>query len=214
MKLSAVSLVLLSTLSFGVMADATNDWTFRIGAAHISPDDSSGPVLGNDGVSVDSSTGLGFSLEFPIGERWGFEVLGALPFSHDINGTGALSGLKIGEVKHLPPTFSALYYFNTEKTFHVGVGLNYTTFIEDKTSAELTSALGANSTDLDLDDSFGYSIKLGFDIPLSSDWNFSGNLYYMDIDTNADVIVNGTVATTVEVEIDPWVAMIGLSTRF
>ncbi|WP_144394938.1 OmpW/AlkL family protein [Pleionea sediminis] len=215
MKFSVLGLAVLSALVVPAFADNhDSDWTFRIGAAHVSPNDDSGSVLGDDGVAVDSSTGLGFSFEYAINNRWGFEVLAALPFAHDIKGTGDLSGLSIGEVKHLPPTFSALYYLNDEKTFHLGFGLNYTTFVDDKTSNALTTTLGATSTDLELDDSFGFALKAGFDLPISDEWSFNGNLYYLDISTDADVIVDGNVATTVDVDINPWVVMVGVSTQF
>ncbi|MEE4246586.1 MAG: OmpW family outer membrane protein [Kangiellaceae bacterium] len=210
--MSAVVAALLGAQAFA--ADGDNDgWTLRVGAAAVLPQDSSGPVLGSDGVNVASGTALGVSFEFPLSEKWGFEILAATPFAHDIDGTGALEGLPIGEVEHLPPTFSALYYLDDERMFHFGIGLNYTTFLEADASPELRAALDP-STELDLSDSFGVSLKFGVDIPVTDNWNFNANLYWMNIKTDADVIIGGNVAQTVDVTIDPFVVMLGASTTF
>ncbi|MFT5522001.1 MAG: outer membrane protein [Enterobacterales bacterium] len=208
-------LVALSATSFAsAQADDTKSWIFRGTIAHVAPNDDSGPVLGNDGVSVDSGTALGLSFTYMLDDNWGIEVLAATPFTHDINGTGALAGISIGETKQLPPTVSALYHWGKDTIYHVGAGINYTKFFEEKTSSVLTNALGADSTSLKLDASTGLSIQFGFDTPINDNWSLSGTIYYKDIDTNADVYVNGAKATTVDVQIDPIVLTLGVSTRF
>lgn len=215
MKKTLLTLTVLASLSAPAMAQANDSgWLLRGSIATVNPNDESGSVLGNDGVSVDSATGLGLSLTYMFDRSWGVEILAASPFSHKIDGTGALAGLNIGETKQLPPTVSAIYQWGGDTKFHVGVGINHTVFFDTHTSDELTTALGANSTDLDLGSSTGLAFKFGFDVPVSKDWNFSGNIYYADIDTTADVIVNGAVATSVDVQIDPWVYMLGFSTSF
>ena len=220
MKLSTTAAAIISvlTLSFtgnAVANDNFSQWTIRGGIANVSPDDSSSNVLSNDdGVSVDSATALGLSVTYHIDQDWGVELLAASPFSHDITGTGSLAGLAIGDTKHLPPTLSVIYKWGDNSQYHIGAGINHTVFFDSGTSDALTGALGANSTDIDLDSSTGASLKFGFDLPVSDDWSLSASVYWMDIDTKADVIVNGNVATTVDVQIDPWVYMIGLSTSF
>lgn len=214
MKKTLLALTVLTTLAAPAMAQEAGSWVLRTSIANVSPNDESGAVLGNDGVSVDSATGLGISLTYMVDNNWGVEVLAASPFSHTIDGTGNLAGLNIGKTKQLPPTVSAIYQWGSETKYHVGVGLNHTVFFDTNTSDALTSALGANSTDLDLESSTGLAFKIGFDMPVSKDWSFSGNIYYADIDTKGDVIVNGAVATTVDVQIDPVVYMLGFSTQF
>ncbi|MCW8876392.1 MAG: outer membrane beta-barrel protein [Kangiellaceae bacterium] len=213
MKLKAISIAILATLSAPVFAeDSDNSWIFRTGAAHVSPNDDSGTVLGG-GVGVDDSTGLGLSFTYMLDNQWGIEILGALPFSHDIVGTGALSGVNIGETKHLPPTFSMVYQWGNETKYHVGAGLNYTVFFDEEAAQDLNTALNAQA-ELDLDSSLGVAVKFGFDTPINNSWNFSGSVYYMNIETTADVIVNDAVAASVDVDINPWVVMLGVSTTF
>jgi len=214
MKKSILAVVLLSAISAPVFA-ADEGWIFRGTVAHISPNDDSGNVLGaNDGVSVGSSTGIGLGFTYMMDKNWGVEVLLATPFTHDIEGTGDLAGLSIGETKHLPPTVSLTYSWGDTTTFHVGAGLNYTKFFQEDTSAALTSALGATSTGLELDASTGLSVQVGFDTPINNDWSFTGGIYYKNIETTADVYVNGAKAVSVDVTIDPIVFTLGVSTKF
>lgn len=218
MKKSVLALTLLSAVSAPVFADAQGNqdspWVFRGTLAYVAPNDDSGPVLGNDGVTVDASFGLGLSFTYMLNQSWGIEVLAASPFTHDITGTGALAGLDIGDTKQLPPTLSVTYHWGDNTTYHAGAGLNYTKFFEEDTSDALTTALGAETTALKLDASTGLSIQFGFDTPLNKDWNLSGTVYYKDIDTTGDIYVNGAKAASVDVEIDPIVWTLGVSTRF
>ena len=69
-------------------------WIFRSSIAQVNPNDSSGAVLGGDGVAVGSSTGLGLNVTYMMDNHWGVELLAATPFNHDLTGTGALSGFE------------------------------------------------------------------------------------------------------------------------
>lgn len=220
----------VALISSGVaQAYESKDVIVRMGFAQVSPDDSSNGVVGSnglgivdqkDGVSVDAGTSLGIGLTYMFTSEIGLEVLGALPFSHDIEGTGALSGLAIGETKHLPPTISVQYYpkvGNGSVQPYVGIGLNYTTFFEEETSSKLVPALqglpnleGTTSADLELEDSAGIAFQAGVDFKLND--RFVGNfgIWNIDIETEADVKVNGSTARTVDVKIDPWVYMLSV----
>lgn len=210
--------VVLSLGSMELFAHEEGDFILRVGAAHVSPNDESSNVLStDDGVTVESTTGLGFSGTWMLDRNWGFEVLAALPFEHDIEGKGSLSGLPIGSTKHLPPTMSLQYYFDTEGDSvhpYFGVGVNYTYFFDEEASPELKTALGTDDVELSLDNSVGLAVQLGADWKVGDDWFINTGVWYVDINTDADVIVNGATATTVEVEIDPWVAMVGFAWRF
>ena len=214
-KNTAIALAVLAAMGLPQVAQASDsNWVIRGGIANVSPDDSSGIVLGNDGVAVDSASALGLSFTYFYDTNWGVEILAATPFKHDITGVGALKGVDIGSTKQLPPTVSLVYQWGEQTKFHVGAGVNHTVFFDSGTSSVLTNALGANKTDLDLDSSTGLALKAGFDIPINDNWSFTGSVYWIDIDTNADVIVNGAVATTVDVQIDPMVYMLGFGTKF
>lgn len=208
----------LSLTAVDAFAHKEGDFILRVGAAQVSPNDDSSTVLGaNDGVSVDSATGVGFSGTWMLSDNWGLEVLAALPFTHDINGSGDLAGLPIGETKQLPPTVSFQYYpeFGSDDfSPYFGLGVNYTKFFDEKASGELKTALGTDDVQLELDDSFGLAGQVGADWKISDDFYFNTAVWYVDIDTEAAVKVDGVTATTVDVQIDPWVVMVGFAWRF
>lgn len=193
------------------LAQQAGDWLVRVGPAHVNPDSSSG-VLGTVGanarVDVGSDTQLGLSVTWMITDNLGLGILAATPFKHDINGTGDLAAAgKIGETKHLPPTFSLQYFFDTGSTFrpYVGAGINYTTFFSERT-------VGLGSTRLALSDSWGYALELGADIEVSDRWFLNGQFRYLDISTRARL--SGAITDTTRVRIDPWVFMLGVGMRF
>ncbi len=205
----AYSVLLALTLFAGSAAAVEKgDWLFRIGGAHVAPNDSSSDLSGAPGgkVSVDSSSNLGLNVTYMVTDQWGVELLGALPFKHDINGAGNLSGVgKVAETEQLPPTLVAIYNFNPSADVrpYVGIGLNYTTFMNEEGVGAL------DGTKVKLDDSTGLAVEAGVDIDISSDLYFNGSLWYIDIETEAT-----TVLGTTDVEINPWVLFLGVGWTF
>lgn len=206
------------------------DWVARVGATHIAPNDSTGAVTTPGGpaagteLTVDSDTGLGFTLVYMMTNRIGIEVLASLPFEHDIGPNAALAGITggadIGSAKHLPPTLSLQYYFRPRTSVrpYVGVGVNYTTFFDEQVRGGLASA-GYGS--LDLDDSWGLAAQLGVDVDVSDSWFVNFDVRYVDIDTKATVRERstgsgalGAVLTIDDIEIDPWIYTVSVGTTF
>jgi len=186
------------------------DWLVRAGVGYVSPDDSSGQVAGfPDGseVSVDSATSLQLTIAYMMTPNINIELLGALPFKHDINGEGAISGAgKIAETEQLPPSLVINYMFNPQTNIrpYVGAGLNYTTFFNTDTTGALAG------TDMDLEDSWGVAVDAGVDVDINKDWFFNASVWYMDISTTASV--DGV--DVVDVDINPWALAIGIGTHF
>ncbi|NMT62670.1 OmpW/AlkL family protein [Marinobacter orientalis] len=236
----------LGVLAAGILAAApaaqafeAGDFILRAGVAHVAPDDSSdsitvggAPLLsGADSqVTVDSNTQLGLRGTYMFTSNLGIGLLASTPFQHDINGGGDISGdVKLGETKHLPPTLT-LEYFPMHSSSalqpYVGVGVNYTTFFEEKTSDTLNSVVGAEydipgaSTSLELDDSVGVAVELGMDYMLSENFGLNAAIWWADINTDAKVEVfdgAGNFAAETdefEVEIDPMVYMVGFTYKF
>ena len=203
---------LLCTAS--TFAHEQNELFFRVGAASVQPDASSGAVLGG-GVDVENETNLGFTGTWFINKHWGVEVLAALPFEHDIVGSGALKGVDIGSTKHLPPTISVQYYPLEGESFqpYVGLGLNYTSFFDTKTTKTLDTALNGK-TSLSLDYSTGIAYQLGADFKVSDNVYINAAIWKIDIETTADINVNGKHAASVDVSIDPAVFMLGVGFKY
>lgn len=211
MRNSVALAALFSVVSVGsAQAHDANELFFRVGLASVQPDSDSGSVLGG-GVSVKNDTGLAFSGTYFVSKHFGVEVLAALPFEHDIEGTGALKGVDIGSTKHLPPTISLQYYPLESSNFqpYIGLGFNYTSFFDTKASKTLASALNGK-TDLSLDYSTGIAYQLGADWKVSDKIYLNAALWKIDIDTKAHIDVNGARAANVDVQIDPLVVMVGV----
>jgi len=137
---------------------------------------------------------------------------------------------KLGETKHLPPTLTLQYYpMHSSSAFQpfVGLGVNYTTFFEEKTSSTLTNVIdgaltstNVGSTKLDLDDSVGVAVEVGMDYMLSENFGLNAAIWWADINTDAKVSVYDTAGNFVaatdkfEVEIDPMVYMAGFTYKF
>lgn len=204
----------IASVAMPAFAYEKGDVLVRFGPTLVSPDDSSDSALG-DVVEVRDGSSLGVSVTYMFSDALGVEVLGALPFEHDLDGKGALQGVKIGSTNHLPPTVLLQYAPKLADAFqpYVGAGFNYTTFFREKTTYALDAALGGQS-DLSLKDSSGLALELGVDVPLSDGLMFNLSVWNIDIDTTASVSVNGVKAASIDVDIDPWVYMAGLGIRF
>ena len=200
--LAALGLALGAT-SFSAQAIQAGDMFARVTLTQVAPNDDADAFSDVAVVpEVGDSTRPGVTFVYMYDNNIGFEVLAALPFKHDISVDGMG---KIGETKHLPPTFSVQYYFNPESKVrpYVGLGLNYTTFF----STESIPGLGG---DLDLDDSFGLAAQVGIDYDINEKWFLTADARYINIETTA----TNSAAGTTDVEINPTVLSIGVGYKF
>lgn len=193
--------VFLSLIGLSLPASAyeSGDWLVRVGAGHVDPKSSNGDI-----AKVDSGTSLVFNGTYFYSPNFAVEVLAALPFSHDIK--LADGGTKVGEAKHLPPTVSLQYHFDTQSAFkpYVGAGLNYTLFFDESTTGPL------EGLDLDLDASFGLAAQVGANFDYSDTMFVNFDVRWIDINTDAEL--DGSELE--EVEIDPIVYSLTIGWRF
>ncbi len=206
--------MLASSPAFAVQE---GDWLVRFGPASVMPNDDSGEVepLADTGVEVGDGTSLGISLTYMLRDNVGIEVLGALPFEHDITGKGSIiDDVDIATIEHLPPTVVIEYYFDPGSNVrpYVGAGINYTTFMDESADSELETLVG--DTDIELDASTGLAVVGGVDVDINENWFFNASLWYIDIETTAELETTGAGDLEVDVDIDPWVIMIGVGTSW
>ena len=193
-----------------VIAKEAGDWIVRAGVTNISPKSDNGTIAGADPITLDVklATMMTFDGTYMITNNFGVELLAALPFKHDIYADDGNTRAKVATTKHLPPTLSAVYHFNSAGKFqpYVGAGLNWTIFFDEKAKGPLEDA--GNS--VKLSDSVGIAGVVGLDIALTEKMFLNGNIRYMNIET--DVKVDGTKVATAK--IDPWVYAINIGWRF
>lgn len=208
------------------------DILFRVGYAHVSPDSDSDPLLGDgglgllagtDGVAAKEGASLGLTIAYMVTDNIGVQALGALPFEHDIEGTGITDGAPLGTTKHLPPTITVQYYPDMGGGMfqpYVGAGLNYTTFWDTQTTQFTTDTVnallggGVTETDIDIDSSWGLAFELGADIHINETFYLNAAAWYIDIDADTEVQVNGSTVYEMTAEIDPWAFLIGVGMKF
>lgn len=217
MRTLASALALTAALGLAAPASAheAGDWLFRVGASAIDPKSDNGSLdlsaigVGSQPIEVDDKTGVTFNVTYMYSKNIGVEILAALPFEHDVY-VGTL-GL-VGTVEHLPPTVSVQYHFMPDSVFqpYAGIGLNYTGILSSKEKGALET-LGAS---LDVDDSVGLAVQLGFDYQVTDQWFLNFDLRYIDIDADATIGVPGVGTLKTDVNIDPVVYGIHLGYRF
>lgn len=209
------------TLTGIAAAHEPGDFIVRSGYANVEPDDSSGalelngdraPLAGAE-VGVESDAQLGITIAYMLTDHLGVELLASTPFEHEITEKG-IGVDKIGTTKHLPPTLNLQYFpMSADSAFqpYVGIGVNYTVFFEEDTSSALEGALG--NTDMSLDDSFGLSLQIGADYAFNDHWMVNASVWRLDLGTTAE-IDSDAGKVEVDVDIDPWVYMLGVGYKF
>jgi len=220
---TAAALLLAPALlasAISAQAHQAGDIIVRAGAVTVDPRESSSS-LKFDGVAatgtsatLDSNTQLGLNFVYMLSNNLGIEVLAATPFKHDVGvkGLGGLDG-KLGSIKHLPPTVSAVWYpLDGNDAFkpYVGAGINYTTFFSEDLTSERK---GQRFSGLSLDDSWGLAVQVGADYMITDKLMLNAQLRYVDISTTATTSLAGT-RVKVDVDVDPWVYMVGLGYKF
>ena len=235
-------LVLLTVLTSVPLAQFSwayeaGDVIVRVGVITVDPSDvesdplhlNGSPLPGTEINDIDSDTQLGITGTYLFTSYFGLDLLAATPFEHDIEAKGleALGIRNIGETKQLPPTLTAAIYpmgiWKPKSKFqpYAGVGINVTFFFDEEASAELSSGLagvtGVNEQfTLELDHSIGASVQLGFDYAFTDHLLFSAVAWRMEIETDAKLrgTQTGTRIDVKDIELDPWVYMIGIGYKF
>ncbi|HBB77870.1 outer membrane protein OmpW [Stutzerimonas xanthomarina] len=207
-------------------AHQAGDVIVRAGAITVDPREDSGDIyvgalnssVAGTKATLDSNTQLGLNFAYMLTDKVGIELLAATPFSHDVGVAGMPGGFsdlngKLGEIKHLPPTLSVVYYpLDSKAAFqpYVGAGVNYTWFFDDKLSSSAESK-GFNG--LDMKDSWGLAFQVGADYMLTDSLMINAQVRYIDIDTTGTTSYGGA-KVKVDVDVDPMVYMVGLGYKF
>ena len=218
MKKTLLTIALLSSLSTAAFENQAGDILIRGGATMVAPDSGKSTVLLNGAdsglaLSVGDDTQLGLNFVYFFDSNWAIELLAATPFDHDIDLHAGSETTLLADTKHLPPTLSALYYFDTNSALkpYVGVGINYTIFFDNSFTNTYTDA---GFSDLELDNSFGYSVQIGTDYEIDKNWSVNVSARYIDISTDASFSVSGDPIGSASVDVNPMVYSVMLGYTF
>jgi len=162
--------------------------------------DESGRVSNGDSVSIDDSYVPELDLTYFFTPNIAAELIAAVT-PHNVKTS---SGINAGDVWLLPPTLTLQYHITQFDGFkpYVGAGVNYTHFFNE-------DAGSLNS--VKYDDSFGFALQAGVDIPIQDNWYFNIDVKKVYIDTTAKFSPSGVRA---DVDIDPWLVGVGIGYKF
>lgn len=224
-SLLGASLIALALAAPAVHAHQAGDFIVRAGAATASPNEDSGNLkldgtkISGTKATLDSDTQLGLAFAYMVTDHIGIELLAATPFQHQVAVKGLGAGLdgKLADIKHLPPTLSVQYYpMDAGSKFqpYVGIGVNYTLFFDEDLSSERKAQ---GFSDMKLKNSVGLAGQVGLDYMLTDNLLFNAAVWYADINTEASIdgpSALGVGKTKVDVDVDPWVYMVGIGYKF
>ncbi|MCY1433847.1 Outer membrane protein W [compost metagenome] len=97
---------------------------------------------------------------------------------------------------------------------YAGIGLNYTMFFDEDLSSNRKAQGFSN---MKLKDSVGLAGQLGMDYMINDNFLVNAAVWYVDIDTKATIdgpSALGVGKTKVDVDVDPWVYMVGVGYKF
>lgn len=225
-SLFTASLLTLAIAAPMAQAYQAGDIIVRAGAITVDPHESSSDIwvgalntdVAGTKATLDSDTQLGLNFAYMLTSNLGIELLAATPFSHDVGVKGMPGGFaglngKLGELKHLPPTLSLVYYpLDANSAFqpYVGAGINYTWFFDTKLSS---AAEDKGFSGLDMKDSWGLAAQVGMDYMLTDNIMLNAQVRYIDIETTGTTNILGD-KVKVDVDVDPFVYMVGLGYKF
>ncbi|CRI59356.1 outer membrane protein [Pseudomonas sp. TE6288] len=224
-SLLSASLVALALAAPVAHAHQAGDFILRAGAITTAPNESSGDIkldgakVSGTKATLDSDTQLGLAFAYMLTDHIGLELLAATPFQHKVGVKGLGPGLdgKLADIKQLPPTLSLQYYpMEPSSKFqpYAGVGINYTMFFDEDLSSNRKAQGFSN---MKLKDSVGIAGQLGMDYMLTDNLLLNAAVWYVDIDTKASIdgpSALGVGKTKVDVDVDPWVYMVGIGYKF
>ena len=157
----------------------------------VKSDDLSPPALPGSKIDIKSASALFFTATYMITDDISVEVMGGLPYKHDIVGTGSVQGVgKIGSIHQISPTLLMQYRFlSADAPFRprIGVGPTFAWFYGSKGSAALTAVTnpGGPPTTIGGDTELGATTELGASFKIDKHWFIDAAVLKTFINTEA-----------------------------
>jgi len=205
-------------------AHEPGDTILRIGAVHVSPDESNGPVKYSSTnpseppdrwgwrARVSSDTQFGLTATWIVAPHFGIELMASTPSSHTINdGSG-----KFVKFKQSSPTVSAQYFFLPSKFRfqpYVGLGVNYTRFDDVKS----TGWAKEEDWKFKFKNSWGLAGQVGLDFAITDKLVLNTAVWRVDVNTKMTAKnPEGSYTETrkTKIDLDPWVYFVGIGYKF
>jgi outer membrane protein len=167
---------------------------------HVESGDLSPPALPGSTIDIKSASALFFTATYMFTENISMELLGGLPYKHDVVGSGAVAGVgKIGSVHQVSPTLLLQYRFmpaNAPLRPYIGAGVTYARFYDTEGSAALTALTnpGGSPTTIGSDTAFGSTIEAGLNYKIDDHWFLDTAILKTFITTNPVLSTGQTIS--------------------
>ena len=175
------------------------DFLVRVGVAVIDPrEDSDSIDLGGielGEIGVESQNVPIVNVSYFATDHLAFELLLTKPPVFEIVGTtGLVKGVPIGDIEAYPLVITAQYFpMEPQSRWQpfVGLGFNYIVPGDTDVNPDLAPQFGAESIELEVDDSFGLTLSVGLDFMVTDKLFLSAEAYYLDIEArgNGKVVI-------------------------
>ena len=180
-----------------VHAQAAGNVMVQLGWNKIMPkvrsSDLSAPSLPGSQINIKSASALFATATYMITDDISVEALGGLPYKHDIEGAGAVSGVgKIGTIHQISPTVLLQYRFlAADGPFrpYIGGGPTFAKFYGTKGSAALTAVTnpGGPPTTIGGDTEWGGTLQAGANYKIDKHWFLDAAVLKTFISTKAQL---------------------------
>lgn len=196
---AVVSPVMAKEVSKEVKKGDDGKWMIRARALGVVPQEDSTLSIGGE-VKVNNSVVPEFDVTYFFTPNIAAELIAAVT-PHDVKTDG---GVDAGSSWLLPPTLTLQYHFTNFDSVkpYLGAGVNYTHFFNEEAGV---------LNHVEYDDSFGYALQAGIDIPIRDSWYFNIDVKKVYIDTTARFSPSGIRA---DVDINPLLIGVGVGYRF
>jgi outer membrane protein len=211
-------LAALALAAGAVHAQTAGTWFGGIGATRISPNTDSGslspPSPPNTTVELGADTEATLFVGYMLTDHWSVEVPIGFGFKHDINGSGAITGVgRIGTTKVLPISVFGQYRFlEPQSRFrpYVSGGLTYAHFYDEQGSATLNALNPLNppgGTTLSVDSKWGWSLGAGVTATITERWFV--DLHYTHTWLKTTTTLNTGQKIDTKLDPDSWTVSVG-----
>jgi outer membrane protein len=203
---------LLNTATAQEFQTKAKDVVVRVGAAGLHFDSSSsltlaGAPLSGAGIRTSNNFTATVELDYYFLPNLSASLtIGIPPVTH-VGGTGVLAPVgRLGDIRYGLASFLIKYHFTEWGRFQpfVGGGLAY---------FKVLNASGIGLSNLDVDDSIGPALQLGFDYMFTRQIGIFASVSHAFMNTNGTATFAG-LPVTADVKLDPTVFQGGLALRF